>query len=119
MKSADDDVDVDVVGSGEDSLNQSSMTNDEVDREVIPGNHGGITAVVSTGSGENSILETLLLDLETSPQHDESDESGEDDFPFDDGDDDEVEDEEEPGDEERQDDTIDDNVDDASRDTTE
>ena len=108
LKSADDDMDVDVVGSGEESLNQSNVTNDEVDISAL---------------GENSLtLEKLLQDLETSPQHDESDESGDDDFPFDDGDDDDVEDEEEPGDEERQDETIEDtedNGDDTSRDTTE
>lgn len=108
LKSADDDMDVDVVGSGEESLNQSNLTNDDKDAHVV---------------GENSLtLEKLLQDLETSPQHDESDESGDDDFPFGDGDDDDVEDDEDPGDEERQDETIEDvedNEDDTSRDTAE
>ncbi|CAB3979442.1 transcription initiation factor TFIID subunit 1 isoform X2 [Paramuricea clavata] len=114
MKSADDDMDVDVVGSGEESLNQSNVTTDELDKDI---------AAVVPAAGENSLtLEKLLQDLETSPQHDESDESGDDDFPFDDGDDDDVEDEEEPGDEERLDETIEDiedNGEDTSRDTTE
>ncbi|XP_028418962.1 secreted acidic protein 1A-like [Dendronephthya gigantea] len=107
LKSADDDMDVDVVGSGEESLNQSNVTNDDVDADVL-------------ALGENSLtLEKLLQDLETSPQHDESDDSGDDDFPFDDGDDDDVEDE---GDDEGQDITIEDmedNGEDTSRDTTE
>jgi hypothetical protein len=114
MKSADDDMDVDVVGSGEESLNQSNVTTDELHRDI---------AAVVPAAGENSLtLEKLLQDLETSPQHDESDESGDDDFPFDDGDDDDVEDEEEPGDEERLDETIEDienSGEDTSRDTTE
>lgn len=78
LKSADDDVDVDVVGSGEESMNQSNIMNEEMDKE-------------QDVLGENSLtLEKLLQDLQTSPQHDESDDSGdeEDDFPFDDGDDD-------------------------------
>ena len=105
-------MDVDVVGSGEESLNQSIMTND--DKDIID---------AAPGVGENSLtLEKLLQDLETSPQHDESDESGDDDFPFDDGDDDDVEDEEDPGDDERHDETIEDvedNEDDTSRDAAE
>ena len=82
-------MDIDVVGSGEESLNQSSLTNEDLDKDIVP-----------PVTGENSLtLEKLLQDLETSPQHDESDESGDDDFPFDDGDDDDVEDDEENGDE--------------------
>ena len=120
LKSADDDMDVDVVGSGEESLNHSNVTNDE----AISYPEDEVDKDIATDApAENSLtLEKLLQDLETSPQHDESDESGDEDFPFDDGDDDDVEDEDELGDEERQDETIEDiedNGEDTSRDAAE
>ena len=123
LKSADDDMDVDVVGSGEESLNHSNVTNDEViSYPELQGEDEVDKRVAADAPGENSLtLEKLLQDLETSPQHDESDESGDEDFPFDDGYDD-VEDEDELGDEERQDETIEDiedNGEDTSRDATE
>jgi hypothetical protein len=116
-------MDVDVVGSGEESLNHSNVTNDEViSYPELQGEDEVDKRVAADAPGENSLtLEKLLQDLETSPQHDESDESGDEDFPFDDGYDD-VEDEDELGDEERQDETIEDiedNGEDTSRDATE
>lgn len=82
-------MEIDIEGSGEESLSQSFVKNED-NVENMP--------KITSSVGENNLtLEKLLQDLETSPQHDESEESGEDDFPFDDGVDDD--DEEEPGDE--------------------
>ncbi|XP_046853130.1 transcription initiation factor TFIID subunit 1-like isoform X2 [Xenia sp. Carnegie-2017] len=93
LKSVDHDMEIDIEGSGEESLSQSFVKNED-NVENMP--------KITSSVGENNLtLEKLLQDLETSPQHDESEESGEDDFPFDDGVDDD--DEEEPGDEQRQD----------------